>query len=90
MKRAVQHAKAPIFFFQAENDWNLSPSQVLSAVMKAAGKPFEVKNLPAVSPLAARRSLVRLLRIGGMGGRRLSVSEPPLRRTVNSPDNEGS
>src|SRR5437588_2229987 len=90
MKRAVQNANAPIFFFQAENDWNLSPSQVLSAVMKAAGKPFEVKNLPAVSPLAARRSLVRLLRIGGMGGRRLSVSEPPLRRTVNSPDNEGS
>src|SRR5205807_3389532 len=46
MKRAVQHAKAPIFFFQAENDWNLSPSQVLSAVMKAAGKPFEVKIYP--------------------------------------------
>jgi len=46
MKRTVQHAKAPIFFFQAENDWNLSPSQVLSAVMKAAGKPFEVKIYP--------------------------------------------
>ena len=46
MKRAVQNAKAPIFFFQAENDWNLSPSQVLSAVMKAAGKPFEVKIYP--------------------------------------------
>jgi carboxymethylenebutenolidase len=47
MIRAVQNAKAPIFFFQAENDWNLSPSRVLSAAMKAAGKPVEMKIYPA-------------------------------------------
>jgi carboxymethylenebutenolidase len=46
MKQAVQHAQAPIFFFQAQNDWNLSPSKVLSAAMKASGKPVEMKIYP--------------------------------------------
>jgi dienelactone hydrolase len=47
MTRAVRNAKAPIFFFQAENDFNLSPTHVLSAAMKDAGKPFEAKIYPA-------------------------------------------
>jgi carboxymethylenebutenolidase len=47
MTRAVRDAKAPIFFFQAENDWNLEPTNVLSAAMKDAGKPFEAKIYPA-------------------------------------------
>lgn len=46
LKQAVERAKAPIFFFQAENDWNLSPSKVLSASMRAAGKPVEMKIYP--------------------------------------------
>jgi dipeptidyl aminopeptidase/acylaminoacyl peptidase len=46
MTRAVQNAKAPILFFQAENDWNLAPSKVLSAAIQAAGKPFEMKIYP--------------------------------------------
>ncbi len=47
MTRAVRHARAPIFFFQAENDFDLSPTQVLSAAMRDAGKPFEAKIYPA-------------------------------------------
>ena len=47
MTRAVQNATVPIFFFQAANDWSLSPSKVLSDAMKAAGKPFEMKIYPA-------------------------------------------
>src|SRR5262249_43352075 len=43
MLRAVRGAKAPILFFQAENDWNLAPTKVLSAAMKDAGKAFESK-----------------------------------------------
>ncbi len=46
MTRAVQNARAPIFFFQAENDFDLSPTRVLSAAMKDAGKPFETKTYP--------------------------------------------
>jgi dienelactone hydrolase len=43
MTRAVRNSKAPIFFFQAANDYDLSPSRTLSAAMKNAGKEFEVK-----------------------------------------------
>jgi len=46
MTRAVRNARAPIFFFQAENDYDLSPTRVLSAAMKDAGKEFEVKIYP--------------------------------------------
>jgi carboxymethylenebutenolidase len=46
MARAVRNARAPIFFFQAENDFDLSPTRVLSSLMKDAGKPFEVKIYP--------------------------------------------
>lgn len=47
MTRAVRNSKAPIFFFQAANDYDLSPSRTLSAAMKNAGKQFEVKIYPA-------------------------------------------
>jgi hypothetical protein len=46
MARAVQNAKAPIFFFQAENAYDLSPTRVLSAAMKAAGKRYDTKIYP--------------------------------------------
>jgi dienelactone hydrolase len=47
MLRAVQNARVPIFFFQAENDYDLAPSRVLPAAMREAGKPFEVEIYPA-------------------------------------------
>jgi len=46
MLRAVKQAKAPIFFFQAENDYDLAPTRLLSAAMTDAGKPFEAKIYP--------------------------------------------
>lgn len=46
MTRAVRNSRAPIFFFQAENDYDLSPSRALSAAMKDAGKEFEIKIYP--------------------------------------------
>lgn len=46
MTRAVRNSRAPIFFFQAKNDYDLSPSRKLSAVMKGAGKEFEMKIYP--------------------------------------------
>jgi len=46
MERAVRNAKAPIFFFQAANDFDLSPSRTLAAVMKEAGKPCLLKIYP--------------------------------------------
>ena len=47
MLRAVRNSRTPIFFFQAQNDYDLSPSRVLSTAMKDAGKEFEVKIYPA-------------------------------------------
>jgi dipeptidyl aminopeptidase/acylaminoacyl peptidase len=47
MKDAVRNAKAPIFFFQASNDFNVEPSKVLSSEMQLAGKDSEVKLYPA-------------------------------------------
>ena len=47
MIRSVRHSRAPIFFFQAENDYDLSPSRVLSDAMREAGKEFELKIYPS-------------------------------------------
>lgn len=38
MTRAVRNARAPIFFFQAENDFDVAPTRVLAGEMTAAGK----------------------------------------------------
>jgi len=46
MTRAAKNSRAPILFFQAENDFDLSPSRVLAAAMKDAGKTAEVKIYP--------------------------------------------
>jgi carboxymethylenebutenolidase len=43
MTRAVRNANAPIFFFQAANDYDLLPSKTLSAAMKDARKTYKVK-----------------------------------------------
>jgi carboxymethylenebutenolidase len=46
MMYAVRHARAPLFFFQAENDFDLTPTRALSAAMKDAGKEAEAKIYP--------------------------------------------
>jgi carboxymethylenebutenolidase len=46
MKRAVSNARVPIFFLQAQNDFDLSPSRVLSETMKNAGKTALVTIYP--------------------------------------------
>ena len=46
MKTAVRTSKAPIFFFQAENDFDLSPSRALFAEMKSVAKEAELKIYP--------------------------------------------
>lgn len=43
MKAAVKDSNTPTFFFQAENDFDLSPSKVLAAEMKSTGKDAEIK-----------------------------------------------
>jgi dipeptidyl aminopeptidase/acylaminoacyl peptidase len=47
MKLAARNAKVPVFFLQAENDFNTAPSLVLSDEMKRAGKPMRVHVFPA-------------------------------------------
>jgi carboxymethylenebutenolidase len=46
MTQSVRNSRAPIFFFQAKNDYDLSPSRTLSAAMKDAGKISEMKIYP--------------------------------------------
>jgi carboxymethylenebutenolidase len=46
MARAVRNARAPIFFFQAENDHDVAPTRILSAAMKQAGKPYQATIYP--------------------------------------------
>lgn len=46
MVRAVSNSKAPIFFFQAANDYDLRPSSVLAEAMRNNGKIAEVKIYP--------------------------------------------
>ena len=47
MLRAVRGARAPIFFFQAENDFDTTPTRTLSTAMAEAGKQAESKIYPA-------------------------------------------
>ena len=40
---AVEHARVPIFFLQAKNDYNTAPSQILSAAMRAKKLPYRMR-----------------------------------------------
>ncbi len=53
MTRAVRHSRAPIFFFQAQNDYDLSPSRALSEQMQRAGKLSAMKIYPPYGKSAA-------------------------------------
>jgi len=46
MLHAVEHAKSPIFFFQAENDYSLAPSRTLYAAMRASHESAEIRIYP--------------------------------------------
>jgi carboxymethylenebutenolidase len=46
LERAVGLAKAPIFLIQAENDYNLAPSRVLTKEAIKKKKDFQSKNYP--------------------------------------------
>ena len=43
---AVRNARVPIYFIQAENDYNLGPSRTLAAEMDRVGKPHRMKIYP--------------------------------------------
>jgi dipeptidyl aminopeptidase/acylaminoacyl peptidase len=47
MLGAVPRSRAPIYFFQAENDFDLSPSRTLASALRAAGGTAELKIYPA-------------------------------------------
>jgi carboxymethylenebutenolidase len=46
MEAAVRRARAPVFFIQAENDYDLSPSRSLAKAMHEVGKDADVKIYP--------------------------------------------
>lgn len=46
LKRAAVAANGPIFFFQAENDYDVAPSKVLLNTMKNSGKLAKIKIYP--------------------------------------------
>jgi dienelactone hydrolase len=53
MKAAVRSSSSPMLFFQAANDFNLAPNEVLSSERKQAGKSVEVRTYPAFGNSAA-------------------------------------
>ena len=44
--RAVESARVPIFFLQAENDFNTAPSKILSEAMRAKQLPYRMRIFP--------------------------------------------
>jgi dienelactone hydrolase len=46
MLQAAEHAQAPVFFLQAENDFNTAPSKVLSEAMRKKNLPYRVRIFP--------------------------------------------
>ncbi|HEY6034515.1 MAG TPA: alpha/beta fold hydrolase, partial [Kofleriaceae bacterium] len=46
MLQAARNAQVPVFFIQAENDFDTTPSKVLSEEMKRADKPMQVHIFP--------------------------------------------
>src|ERR1700741_1755157 len=44
---AARKATMPVFFLQAENDYDLTPNRVLSDEVRKAGKSVETKTYPA-------------------------------------------
>jgi len=47
MTQAVQHSQVPIFFIQAKNDYDVSPSRDLASAMEKSGKPHTLQIFPA-------------------------------------------
>ena len=48
MTKAARDAKVPVFFIQAEGDYDLTPSRALSKEMEKGGRPFQIHIYPSV------------------------------------------
>ena len=46
MKKAARAARVPVFFLQAENDFDTTPSRVLDNEMRRAGRPSRMQIFP--------------------------------------------
>ena len=47
MTQAVQHSQMPVFFIQAKNDYDVSPSRDLAAAMEKSAKPHAIQIFPS-------------------------------------------
>jgi carboxymethylenebutenolidase len=47
MTQAVQHSQMPIFFIQAKNDYDVSPSRDLTAAMEKSAMPHAIQIFPS-------------------------------------------
>jgi carboxymethylenebutenolidase len=47
MIHAVRHSQMPIFFIQAKNDYDTSPSRELATAMEKSGKPHDLQIFPS-------------------------------------------
>ena len=52
--QAVEHARSPVFFVQAENDFNTTPSKVLAEAMRQKKLPYRLRIFPphGTTPMA--------------------------------------
>ena len=73
MLAAVRNAKVPIYFIQAENDYNLGPSRTLAAEMDRVGKPHRMKIYPPYGVTTPGRPLDGPARRRGLGIGRVRI-----------------
>jgi carboxymethylenebutenolidase len=73
MTRAARSAKVPVFFIQAEGDYDLAPSRTLAKEMEKAGKEAMIHIYPAVGR-TRRRITSSACTVWRRGGRMCSAS----------------
>ncbi len=78
MVGAARASHAPMFVFQAENDFDLSPSRTLEAAMRDAGKIVESKIYPPFGKNRADGPQLCVAWQLHLGRRRLGISGAPL------------
>src|SRR6266404_212776 len=77
--------RKPRFFFQAANDFDLSPSKTLAAEMNEVSKMYKLKIYPPCGDSPSGRPQLWLLWIRRVGRRRFRISEPVLHQVKPNP-----
>jgi carboxymethylenebutenolidase len=79
MRLAVRRARIPLFFIQAENDYNTEPTRELSQEAQRSGRPFRAKVYPPNGSTHQQGHTLCISRPDVWGGDVLAFLEPLVR-----------